>query len=330
MIAKNEERFLRQALRSVRGVVDEIIFCDTGSTDTTPELASEFGAKVFRIDWSDDFAAARNFSLSQASMPWVLVLDADEMLSEELAHNLRPMASAGRRGIQFQRVHYENNQELYAEILSGAELRLSTPIPKNYLRTLDLRLFPNAPELRYSGRVHEVIQPSLEKIACPVTSSDLVIHHFAGLKPQSEKLAKSENYLKLGEQKVLELPHHWGPWLELAIELQHLGRYQEALPKLEKALELWPENHKAWYHLGLSQLELGKIEEALKSFHTSLSYGADNLAILNATGVALLRLGHIEEAKRCFEAVLNDTPADPVALSNMADCAIASRLTKQS
>ena len=72
MIAKNEARCLARCLRSVRALADEIIVTDTGSTDDTVKIASENGAKVAHFAWINDFAAARNFALAQATGEWIL------------------------------------------------------------------------------------------------------------------------------------------------------------------------------------------------------------------------------------------------------------------
>ena len=66
MIVKNEEEVLENCLKSVEGVVDEIIVVDTGSTDRTIEIAKSFDAKVYNYEWNNDFAAARNYSLKKA------------------------------------------------------------------------------------------------------------------------------------------------------------------------------------------------------------------------------------------------------------------------
>ena len=58
MIVKNEERFLEQCLNSVKGLVDEIIVVDTGSTDNTKQIAQKFTDKIFNFEWCDDFSAA--------------------------------------------------------------------------------------------------------------------------------------------------------------------------------------------------------------------------------------------------------------------------------
>lgn len=80
MIARNEATRLEAALASVRGVADEIIVTDTGSTDGTPELAARLGARVNHYTWRHDFAAARNACQEHARGEWILWLDADERL----------------------------------------------------------------------------------------------------------------------------------------------------------------------------------------------------------------------------------------------------------
>src|SRR6516225_959689 len=80
MIVRDEERYLAGCLESVADLVDEIIVVDTGSTDSTPDIARRFGARVSHFQWVDDFSAARNESLRHATGEWIFWLDADERL----------------------------------------------------------------------------------------------------------------------------------------------------------------------------------------------------------------------------------------------------------
>jgi tetratricopeptide (TPR) repeat protein len=80
MIVRDEAADLPACLASVRPLVDEMIVVDTGSRDGTREVARDHGASVFEFAWRDDFAAARNFALDQATTDWALWLDADEVL----------------------------------------------------------------------------------------------------------------------------------------------------------------------------------------------------------------------------------------------------------
>src|SRR3989339_1837296 len=83
IIVKDEEKFLEKALNSVKSMVDEIIIVDTGSKDNTKCIAGKFTKKIYDFKWKHDFAAARNFSIKKATKGWILILDADEMISKK-------------------------------------------------------------------------------------------------------------------------------------------------------------------------------------------------------------------------------------------------------
>lgn len=94
IITLNEEANIARTLASVRGLADEIIVVDSGSTDRTLQIAREHAAKVFCEGWKG-FAAQKNSALEKASCAWVLSLDADEEVSAELAASIRALLGSG-------------------------------------------------------------------------------------------------------------------------------------------------------------------------------------------------------------------------------------------
>ena len=78
IIAKNEEHTLDKCLSALKPMDCEIIFVDTGSTDSTKQIAKKYTDKIYDFTWMDDFSVARNFSISKASHDWILVIDCDE------------------------------------------------------------------------------------------------------------------------------------------------------------------------------------------------------------------------------------------------------------
>ena len=83
LITRNEEHNLPRVLNSVRGVADEIVVVDCGSTDRTLEIARDYNARVITQAWTN-FAEQKNIAAAAASHDWILSLDADEELSPEL------------------------------------------------------------------------------------------------------------------------------------------------------------------------------------------------------------------------------------------------------
>lgn len=82
LIVKNEKDHIEAVLKSLAGF-DEIVVCDTGSTDNTVELARKYTPHVFTdYTWNDHFAEARNHALSKCTGDWVLSIDGDEVLEE--------------------------------------------------------------------------------------------------------------------------------------------------------------------------------------------------------------------------------------------------------
>lgn len=83
MIVKNEEAVLARCLDSLRGLMDEIIIVDTGSSDKTKEIAKQYTNQVYDYAWQKDFSMARNYALSLAHCDYIYCADADEVLDEE-------------------------------------------------------------------------------------------------------------------------------------------------------------------------------------------------------------------------------------------------------
>jgi glycosyltransferase involved in cell wall biosynthesis len=116
LIVLNEERNLPRCLASIAPVVDEIVVVDSASTDATCAIAARFQARIVQQEWLG-FVAQKNFALNQATLPWVLSIDADEELSPELAEAIRrvkadPQAEApgAPAGYEVSRLVYYRNR----------------------------------------------------------------------------------------------------------------------------------------------------------------------------------------------------------------------------
>jgi glycosyltransferase involved in cell wall biosynthesis len=89
IITHNEERNLRACLESLKWA-DEVVVCDSGSTDGTPGVAAEYGATLFQDAWRG-FAAHKNLAVDRCRHPWVLVVDADERVTPSLQDEIEAL-----------------------------------------------------------------------------------------------------------------------------------------------------------------------------------------------------------------------------------------------
>lgn len=85
----NEERNIVRCLKSVAPYVDEIIIADMQSADRTVELARKFTDRIWTTDYTGYVEPARNFAIGKASGSWILLLDADEVIPEQLGLALK-------------------------------------------------------------------------------------------------------------------------------------------------------------------------------------------------------------------------------------------------
>jgi glycosyltransferase involved in cell wall biosynthesis len=83
LIVKNEEAVLKRCLDSLKDIADEYVIVDTGSDDSTKEIASAYTDRIYDLEWTDDFAAARNYAFSKCSCDYIYSADADEMLDDK-------------------------------------------------------------------------------------------------------------------------------------------------------------------------------------------------------------------------------------------------------
>jgi glycosyltransferase involved in cell wall biosynthesis len=179
MIVKNEEKYIKDCLESVKEVADEIVIVDTGSTDNTLKIAEEYNAKIYSFDWVNDFSAARNFALSKSSGEWILYLDADERLDKSSLPELNRIISTDQRTGYYCTVKSIDREESRDNSMSY------------------VRLFANSPEIKFTGKVHEQIVPSLSSCSYTLSRSAVVIHHIGYNVSVEEKQKKAARNLPL-------------------------------------------------------------------------------------------------------------------------------------
>ncbi len=158
MIVKNEERLLRRCLESLKGLWDELIIVDTGSTDSTKAIAKEYTDKIFDFEWIGDFSAARNFCISKATCDYIYLPDADEILNKDNYNRFQLLKQVLDTNIEIVEMRYVN--------------QLENGTIYNYDKEYRPKLYKRLREFTFIEPVHEMVR--LDPV---VFESDIDIIH---------------------------------------------------------------------------------------------------------------------------------------------------------
>ena len=180
MIVKNEERVLARCLDSIKGLVDEIIIADTGSTDKTREIAAAYTDKVYDFAWTGDFSEARNFVFSKASCEYIYSADADEVVDPENAERFLLLKEALLPEIEIVQMYYGN--------------QLSFGTIYNYDRELRPKLFKRLRSFVWEGPIHETV-----RLAPVVFDSEIEIIHLPEKSHAGRDLAAFRRQVREGK-----------------------------------------------------------------------------------------------------------------------------------
>ncbi|MBE5882584.1 MAG: glycosyltransferase [Lachnospiraceae bacterium] len=327
IIAKNEEKNIEKCLRAIHKHPFEIVVVDTGSTDRTKEIAARYADKVVDFEWIDDFSAARNFSISQASHDWILVIDCDEFIDK----------------LNFQVMQKLMKQFPYA-IGQLSRDNICYDSSHNTIHTYDLveRLF-NRRTYHYEGTIHEQV---VRKDGGRPFGFEfpLYVTHTGYYGTPEEIKSKSERNLRLLEKELEQhsddpfLYYHLGEsycldnnyekayeyfdkglYLDVDETLEYVQRmvvsygyvliYTNRLEKaqsLENLYDYFCNVADYLFMLGNVYLKVRRNEDALKAFLTATTCenhfdeGTNSYRAYHNIGCIYEAYGHLDEARKFF------------------------------
>lgn len=183
IIVKNAEHTLGNTLRSLRGVVDQVVVVDTGSGDESARIAIRAGAEVYFHSWTDDFSAARNLALGYMRTDRVLVIDADEYLD-----------AASRAEITSLPLD-ETVGGYRVRIVSGLSETTDESVEHRYPR-----IFRRRHDIRFRGVIHEQISDSIIDAGLQIRDTNIVVHHDGYRRVDQAKLDRNIKLLNAQQE----------------------------------------------------------------------------------------------------------------------------------
>ncbi|MBX3097257.1 MAG: glycosyltransferase [Fimbriimonadaceae bacterium] len=266
MIVKNEERVLEECLRSAVHHFDQIIIVDTGSTDATKEICYRFGVDLRESTWPDSFAEARNQSMIRATGDWIMWIDADDTLPEGCMDHVRGAIAAATADV----VGFVIPVRFKEEGGFGTEVD-------------HVKVFRNFPGLKWEGRIHEQILPSLRALAREHGFEDggkiarlpTYVFHSGYDTSESGQARKRERDTHLLKLDLEDRPGHPFVLFNLGMTAHYTDDHEAAVRWFEQSLaNSHPgDSHvrKAYALLGASLRRLGQLTEARQRLSDGLA-----------------------------------------------------------
>ncbi|MFM7365767.1 MAG: glycosyltransferase [Cuspidothrix sp.] len=364
MIVKNEETTLPKCLVSVKNFVDEVVVLDTGSIDKTPQIAAQFGAKVYYWTWNNNFSDARNEALKYVTGDWILVLDTDETLTSEIIPFLEVVI----------------NKEEYLVINLVRQEMGSTQSPYSLVS----RLFRNHPDIYFERPYHALIDDSVMAIlkqephwqigylpgvailhsGCQNASATLstraiineqnkytkvatvmaefLTHHpddvylsskLGALYVQMGKVDEGMELLNRGLNKLT--PYHASTTLSTRVNQEKNLLQKLKIPQPQKVEVAFDEDinydilYELHYHLGIAYTHLQDLPPAITHYQTAVKlpiYPLLKLGAYNNLGNLLKIVGDLLGAKIAYETAVKIDPNFVVGHYNLGMVCTAMRL----
>jgi len=293
MIVKNESKVIDRCLTSVSDSVDEIIIVDTGSTDNTVEIISNYDVKLLHYKWEDDFAAARNYAASHATGKWILVLDADEYVEQENLEKVKEMLK-------------NNSLDVYAVSINN----FTGPNGEHVVQNNHVRLYLNNNLYEYHRTIHEQIRRKDDKVL-HVGDSGLNVYHTGYMPNIVKEKNKTQRNKRIIENRLRKEANGFD-YFNYGNELRIENKLEEALDAYLKAYKLKENSQVDWvsvclYGIAETLIQLDRIKEALEVIGDAkrLYYNTADFPYLE--GQIYLAQGRYEEAKSILQDIANNT-----------------------
>lgn len=287
-IVKNEEKNIARSIASLQGEYDELIVIDTGSVDSTVNVAKEHGAVCYNYAWNNDFSKARNYAISKANGDWIIFLDADEYYTKN--------TSIRKYLMELVRTN-DKVDALYISLHDAYKIELPS--------IKVIRVFKNSGEIFYRDAIHETLTKKNGELNI-IDASELEFMHLGyhhEIMPQ--KLTRNLAMLLEDIEKNGEKEHYYYYIAEcyfglrdyekaifyikkaFSTQITHIGEegnyYHILLESMrqcdypindmemvcDEAIELFPEMPEFYGEKGIIISSVGRLDEALRFLYKS-------------------------------------------------------------
>jgi glycosyltransferase involved in cell wall biosynthesis len=303
-IYKNEEKNLEKFISYHIDLVDEMVLVDTGSTDRSNEIVRAHGLPYHFFQWTNHFSEARNYSLTFATKPWIIVLDIDEQVLKEDFNRLKAFMT------EKQKDAYSLKQINFTDNFEDMNWKSITTLPKQfrsyaqgYIESPLIRVFCNHKGIRFHGAIHELVGESINRLKLSSCITDIPIYHLGWIgaaRTDEEKQRKKKTYREIIKQE-------WERDPSPKMAFYYLATLESPEEKLRVGFRLtkqFPGVKQFWEVVARSAAGLSQWDRALSYAQKGLGLHPDHLPLL------LIKAKCLNETAKPHEAmaILDNLP----------------------
>lgn len=300
MMVKDEEKNLRRCLESLKLLLDEpcveLIIVDTGSKDTTVDIAKEYTKKLYFHPWNNSFSDMRNITISYAKGEWIFIVDADEELKnpEELIELINDSRIDKFNTIMLREKEAQKIRTLDQSV--NAELFNTS------------RLFKNDGEFKYIGNVHN--QPVFKE---PIfLAQNILLNHYGYDISDKELMDKKfKRTSELLKNEIKKDPKNVYYRYQLSVSYSMHGEKIKAWREIQKAYDLIKNvNDKVKYSYIYNKYAVfgyaqGKYEKIINVCKDGISVRPDYVDLYFFAAEAMENIYNVKEAVNYYKKYLD-------------------------
>ena len=276
IIMKNEEQNIDRCLSSVKNIFPsdffaELIVVDTGSTDSSVNIAKKYTNKLYHFEWINDFSAAKNYAISLASNDFVMILDADEAVTDFDEASLTTFMQSGAGIGQIKRINYVEENSISSTYIDYTE------------RFFNKNLF------HFAGAIHEQVMPKKPVPGLEYVKLDFTIDHFGYLLDEDKRKEKAERNNELLFKELEKNRNNSYIYFQIGQSYMLMRDFANAEKYFSEGLLLQPQTNLEYVQMmvisyGECLLNLDKEKEALKllDYYDEFSKLADYVFLIGS------------------------------------------------
>lgn len=242
IIFKNEIRSLERCVKALQPLRDavpsELVMADTGSDDGSREIAEQYADILIDFPWINDFSAARNAVIDRCTGRWLLVVDSDEYLDEDITQLVNFLERDGKRPPKEKAPNYG-----CITVRNYSTYEMDGP----YSDFMTIRMIRRSSGVRYAGAIHERLEiQERDMLVEPLMK--VILHHdgYVGLGTEAGR-KKRERNVRLLRQKLEEEPDDLITLMQFLESGITESDYED---KLKYTVDLVLKKHTGWSRFG--------------------------------------------------------------------------------